>query len=225
MTARRIGLHDTCSSKWPDIFTHPRPFAGVTQSQRPFLQHLRTLRGSPNFNDDETDDDSDTISRDSESGESRLLQGDRQHTMKGMLPFVRHHLDLELGLSNDRWSRRVHPMRQFLSVITGLEQSRLHLDEDVVIAAYREYEACRLVDDGSKDEQLIAIVDIRANSGGDTNGLNGASLGRQLGGLTPTQLREELGIPMVRLENSPSLCYNSCILFFHSHPEKRRALT
>jgi hypothetical protein len=206
MTTIAVGFR---GSKWPAIYAYPRRFNSTVLGQ-PFLQHLDEVRGEPAVahNESDSDDDSDTASSYSTDEEIDDDSSEPPRKREGE-PLIGHDgqgfFDLECGLRHgvtttrrtgrssrqDAGDRTLHPMRVFTSEIHGLQQNRLHLDDEEVISAYCEHESAAIPCGPAIKEPLIAIVDRRMAS--ETSLANdGGVLSRpQRGGLTAAQLLEE----------------------------------
>lgn len=157
--------------QWLTEFAHPREIQNTVLD----TLYLEDLQGWGVYDSDDESSDSD-----SESEAGSLPEG----------------LDDDVGNGTDD---NAHPVRRFMRDWgcggTGSEQ--IHFDEEEVVSEFCEAAAAKreLQDGDNEEEPFIALADIRSNFGVAQSGsVCGPGISRGwLGGLTKSQLQEQLG--------------------------------
>ena len=203
-------LRENMLPTWPSTFNHPRVF-NKDQENHPFVKVISRMN---NLDDDSDDDDDDSEiytdcsgeDFDDEEGYEKVVVGEHEkektpHT--GVVDIYCAAGDLERGplVANPMEQLRLlQHLRRFLRPVQGIEQKRLHLDDEAVIFGFCQrasHSALTMMSKPGQTQPLIAIVDSRDSAWyGSARLQQGALPSLQRRGLTATQLYDELCVPV-----------------------------
>ena len=178
--------------EWPTEFAHPRYLPNTETWDRSYLELLdegeavQDERGEEG-SDNDSGSDAGNVEETDEEGDERSEEGGENDC------------DSDAGNAeeDDEEEDEQHPVRRFMRYepINGTASKPLRRDEEKVVSEFCELATREASERTEKSSSpYVAIADIRSNTGVEKNG-EGTGVPRPWrGGLTVSQLKEELGI-------------------------------